>query len=250
LEILKAWREKTRNLKPFSPVEVSSGPVTENALAADRIDLGIFPTPKWHEHDGGRYIGTGDMVITKDPDSGWINVGTYRACVVDKNRLTLWIIDHKHGKQIARKYWRTIAPVRRRSWAAARDRAARVGGQGRGKRIRLCRRCAANQWGDTNTIRWPAGSGSFEIVVEGEMPPPKKSRKWRDPSASGRVITHTAARVCGSDVQSCIETTRSCSATLPLPITERYAAPARGPHLGSSGTVGISIFRASGVIAT
>ena len=98
LEILKAWRDKTRNLKPFSPVEVSSGPVTENVLTGDRIDLGIFPTPKWHEHDGGRYIGTGDMVITKDSDSGWINVGTYRACVVDKNRLTLWIIDHKHER--------------------------------------------------------------------------------------------------------------------------------------------------------
>jgi UbiD family decarboxylase len=101
LEILKAWREKTRSLKPFSPVEVSSGPVTENILASDRLDLGIFPTPKWHEHDGGRYIGTGDMVITKDPDSGWINVGTYRACVVDKST-TLWIIDHKHGDSRAK----------------------------------------------------------------------------------------------------------------------------------------------------
>ena len=28
LEILKAWRNKTRDLKPFAPVEVSSGPVT------------------------------------------------------------------------------------------------------------------------------------------------------------------------------------------------------------------------------
>ena len=49
--------------KPFAPVEVSSGPMTENILEGDARRFGnIFPTPKWHEHDGGRYIGTGDMV--------------------------------------------------------------------------------------------------------------------------------------------------------------------------------------------
>lgn len=108
LEILKTWRRKTRDLKPFAPVEVSSGPIAENILSGSDIDLGIFPTPKWHEHDGGRYIGTGDMVVVKDPDSGWINVGTYRSCVAGKDRVTLWIIEHKHGKQIARKYWQAV----------------------------------------------------------------------------------------------------------------------------------------------
>jgi UbiD family decarboxylase len=102
LEILKTWRNKIRDLKPFAPIEVSSGPILENILDGDKVDLGIFPTPKWHEHDGGRYIGTGDMVVIKDPDSGWVNVGTYRSCIVGKDRVTLWIIEQKHGKQIAR----------------------------------------------------------------------------------------------------------------------------------------------------
>ncbi|HWP24060.1 MAG TPA: UbiD family decarboxylase, partial [Candidatus Binatia bacterium] len=110
LAILKAWRNKIRDLKPFAPAEVPSGPIAENVIESDRIDLNIFPTPKWHEHDGGRYIGTGDLVVVKDPDSGWINVGTYRACVVGKDRVTLWIIEQKHGKQIARKYWQTGRP--------------------------------------------------------------------------------------------------------------------------------------------
>src|SRR3954454_23617717 len=52
LEILKLWRDKMRRLKPLPPMEVPSGPVTENILQGDRIDLDIFPTPKWHEHDG------------------------------------------------------------------------------------------------------------------------------------------------------------------------------------------------------
>ena len=39
LEILKAWREKIRELQPFPPVEVSSGPITENVFEGSRIDL-------------------------------------------------------------------------------------------------------------------------------------------------------------------------------------------------------------------
>src|SRR5574341_710152 len=49
LEILRTWRSKIRDLKPFAPMEISSGPVTENILEGDRVDLEIFPTPKWHE---------------------------------------------------------------------------------------------------------------------------------------------------------------------------------------------------------
>ena len=32
-----------------------------------------FPVPLHHELDGGRYIGTADAVITRDPEEGWVN---------------------------------------------------------------------------------------------------------------------------------------------------------------------------------
>lgn len=105
MEILKAWREKSRALEYLPPVEVGSGPVMENVMEGDQVDLAKFPAPKWHELDGGRYIGTADMVITRDPSGGWINVGTYRACIQGKNRLSLWVLEHHHGKQIMRRYW-------------------------------------------------------------------------------------------------------------------------------------------------
>ena len=41
---------------------------------AATFDLTRFPAPLWHEHDGGRYIGTGVAVVTSDPDTGRINV--------------------------------------------------------------------------------------------------------------------------------------------------------------------------------
>jgi UbiD family decarboxylase len=46
LEILKAWRNKIRDLRTFAPTEVSSGPLTENILEGEQVDLEIFPTPK------------------------------------------------------------------------------------------------------------------------------------------------------------------------------------------------------------
>jgi 4-hydroxy-3-polyprenylbenzoate decarboxylase len=48
-----------------------------------------FPVPKWHELDGGEYMGTGDLVITRDPEGGWVNAGTYRVQRHDKNTLLL-----------------------------------------------------------------------------------------------------------------------------------------------------------------
>src|SRR3954470_12907952 len=56
------------------------GPALEQG---DReVDVLKFPAPLWHELDGGRYIGTGCSVVTRDLDSDWINVGTYRVQVI------------------------------------------------------------------------------------------------------------------------------------------------------------------------
>ena len=60
---------------PKPPVVVKSGPIHENVFTGEEIDLWKFPTPKWHEGDGGRYIGTGCMVIMKDPDTDVISFG-------------------------------------------------------------------------------------------------------------------------------------------------------------------------------
>ena len=44
-------------------------------------------------------------MISHDPDSGYINVGTYRVQVHDEKTVGLWIIPGKHGNLIAQKYW-------------------------------------------------------------------------------------------------------------------------------------------------
>lgn len=100
-------RMKTRlgALRPVSPTEVTDAPVLENILTGNQVNVLKFPAPQWHEKDGGRYIGTFDAVICRDPESGYINVGTYRVQVHDERTVGLWIIPGKHGDLIARKYW-------------------------------------------------------------------------------------------------------------------------------------------------
>lgn len=104
--LIQAWRERMKEgVKPLPPVEVSGGPVKENVRLGDDVNLLDFPIPKWHELDGGRYIGTADLVINQDPESGWVNLGTYRVQVQDKSTVTIHMSPGRHCELIASKYW-------------------------------------------------------------------------------------------------------------------------------------------------
>jgi len=105
MEQVKRWREKEKSVKLIPPREVDSGPVMENIKVGDEVDLFEFPAPKWHIRDGGRYIGTGDMVITKDPEEGWVNAGTQRVQIHDRNTATVVMSPGRHNEIIRRKYW-------------------------------------------------------------------------------------------------------------------------------------------------
>ena len=85
-------------------MQVPTGLVMENVYRGDDIDLTKIPAPKWHEHDGGYYIGTGDMVIMRHPDTGWINYGAYRVQVHDKKLASVMCSKGKHGNLILNRY--------------------------------------------------------------------------------------------------------------------------------------------------
>lgn len=86
------------------PLDVQTGPVMDNRIDVDGINLLDFPAVKWHELDGGPYF-TGGMVVTRDPDEGYINLGIYRLQIQDAVTLSLHIEPGKHGDLITRKYW-------------------------------------------------------------------------------------------------------------------------------------------------
>ena len=104
VELVRYWRDYMRNAPTLPPKQVNTGPLMENTFTGDDIDLLKIPAPRWHEGDGGYYIGTGGMVIMKDPDSGWINYGAYRIQVHDRRTASVMISKGKHGDILMRRY--------------------------------------------------------------------------------------------------------------------------------------------------
>ena len=105
LEVVKWWKDKCAELKPGQISAVDFGPVQENIITGNDIDILKFPVPKWHELDGGRYIGTGVCTITQDPDDGWINSGVYRVMVHDSKTVSFYASPNKHVVIMREKYW-------------------------------------------------------------------------------------------------------------------------------------------------
>ncbi|MFH1002701.1 MAG: UbiD family decarboxylase [Chloroflexota bacterium] len=106
IDMVRAMRDRWHDGVPLiPPVEVASGPVKENVLTGADVDLLKFPAPQWHELDGGRYLGTGNTVIQRDPDEGWVNLGVYRVQVFDRDTAVVNIAPGQHGYLIQKKYW-------------------------------------------------------------------------------------------------------------------------------------------------
>ncbi|MEM4407459.1 MAG: UbiD family decarboxylase [Candidatus Caldarchaeum sp.] len=110
LELVTALKNRmsklTDSLKEYAPKHVNQAVFQENTMTDDDVDVLKFPAPKWMPQDGGRYIGTADVVVTKDPETGWVNVGTYRVMIQDSRTLTVFIEAPRHAKLIVEKYWR------------------------------------------------------------------------------------------------------------------------------------------------
>jgi 4-hydroxy-3-polyprenylbenzoate decarboxylase len=104
-EVIQAARAKvSRRVAPIQVAAVSA-PVNQNVLKGDQIDLGMFAAPKHWPLDGGVYIGTADAVLTRDPDLGHVNVGTYRMMVHDRNHVGLYLSPGKDARLHITRAW-------------------------------------------------------------------------------------------------------------------------------------------------
>ena len=108
--MLDTYRRRIKSHEPIPPRTVDDGPVMENVDRDGDVDLLKFPVPIHHEHDGGRYIGTACGVVTRDPDSGRINVGTYRVQVNGPDIATSYISNGKQGRIQRDKYLKAGKP--------------------------------------------------------------------------------------------------------------------------------------------
>ncbi|MFB6081307.1 MAG: UbiD family decarboxylase [Halanaeroarchaeum sp.] len=96
---VRTHKERAPMTGAVPPATVASGPVTETVRSGADIDLLSFPVPKWHAKDGGRYIGTADVVVTRNRETGALNAGTYRVQVHGPDEVTVYISPGKDGRR-------------------------------------------------------------------------------------------------------------------------------------------------------
>jgi UbiD family decarboxylase len=186
IELISRWKELLKGVTPVKPRFVTSGPILENVRSGDDVDMTIFPTPHWHELDGGRYIGTADCVITGEPqEGGWVNVGIYRVQIHDRNTLGLYVSPGHHARIMREKFWEQgkscpvvvtfgqdplLFLVAGQSMPYGMSEFDYYGGL-RGAPIDVIR-------GELTGLPIPA---TAEIAIEGEVPPPQEQMQMEGP---------------------------------------------------------------------
>ncbi|MBS4025946.1 MAG: phenylphosphate carboxylase subunit beta [Clostridia bacterium] len=102
-DLAKEWKDLTIK-EVISAQEVNSGPIFENMDEGEAVNLSKFPVPRFYPLDGGRYIGTAVFLVVRDPETGEINLGTYRMQMLDDKRCGVQILPGKRGERILKKY--------------------------------------------------------------------------------------------------------------------------------------------------
>jgi 4-hydroxy-3-polyprenylbenzoate decarboxylase len=183
--LVQSVREMLKSVSPMPPIFQNDGPVQENIFVGRQASVLRLPAPKLHREDGGRYLGTADAVITADPDTGWVNLGTARVQILDEFRVSLYVSPGKQTRLIAQKYWNQgrccpvavvcgIDPVLFAvsglglPWGASEyDFAGHI----QKAPVRVLK-------GEMSGLPIPS---SAEIVLEGEIPPPEVESEMEGP---------------------------------------------------------------------
>lgn len=105
VELIRRVKDKLK--RRLAPVEVprAAAPVYEHTITGKDINLDMLPIPRHWPLDGGRYAGTGDAVITRDPDSGYLNIGTYRMMQQSANEVGLYLSPGKDARLHITRAW-------------------------------------------------------------------------------------------------------------------------------------------------
>ena len=93
-QLIDAFRQRVK--KPLPPQLVKTGPVKENILKGDDVDLFKLPVPRFLPRDGGRYLGTWLGVVSKNPKNAVPNMGMYRVMIYDKNHAGIAFLPFQH----------------------------------------------------------------------------------------------------------------------------------------------------------
>jgi len=111
MDLIRATMKKLHRAIPPREVAAEDAPVNENVLTGADVDLYKFPAPRHWPLDGGRYLGTADSVITRNPNGGNLNLGTYRMMIQGKDEIGLYLSPGKDARLHITKMWEQGQPI-------------------------------------------------------------------------------------------------------------------------------------------
>ena len=111
VKLIRQTKDKLKRRIPPHEIRHREAPIFENSIFGKNIDLNRLPIPKHWPCDGGRYAGTGDAVITRDPDSGYLNIGTYRMMLQGKSEVGLYLSPGKDARLHITRSWQQGKPI-------------------------------------------------------------------------------------------------------------------------------------------
>jgi 4-hydroxy-3-polyprenylbenzoate decarboxylase len=111
VQLIQRVKDKLKHRTSPREVSQSEAGFYQNTLTGDEVDLTQLPIPKHWPLDGGRYAGTADCVITRDPDTGYLNVGTYRMMLQGKKEAGLYLSPGKDARLHITRSWQMGKPV-------------------------------------------------------------------------------------------------------------------------------------------
>jgi UbiD family decarboxylase len=110
-DLIAATRRLMKKRIPPRMIPAAQAPVNEVVLRGDAIDLTTLPVPIFWPADGGPFIGTGDVTITRSAATGRINVGVYRHQLFGPRRIGLNFVPGRHGEQDCQAAWSQGKPA-------------------------------------------------------------------------------------------------------------------------------------------
>lgn len=90
-----------------APNVVADAPCKENIVTGDDVDLARLPAPQIHHGDGGRYLNTIGVVVTRTPDGAWTNWSINRVMVSGRRSGVISSIPVQHIGMV-HESWREI----------------------------------------------------------------------------------------------------------------------------------------------
>src|SRR3989440_7985950 len=111
LKAVQILQQKLGRKVPPKEVSPDHAICNQNIVEGEDIDIRIFPAQRMWPLDGGMYLGTGDAVVTKDPATGRINVGTYRMMIKGPREVGVYTSPGKDATIDREKWWKMGKPM-------------------------------------------------------------------------------------------------------------------------------------------